>query len=154
MKTFQTPLGLMAPPAALETPQVVLPTIVPILGTGDIVAARRSGRELGELHGATDVQATLVATMISELARNILLFAGTGEMVLAEVTDSWRAGIDITASDNGPGIRDLQRALLGGYSTCGHMGLGLSGVRRMADEFDVQTGPTTGTTVFARKWFS
>jgi len=154
MKRLYTTPGPAALPAGLGSPPVSAPAIVPIMTTADIVAARRYGRELGELRGATDVQATLIATIISELARNILLFAGTGEMLLTEASDSGRAGVDVTATDRGPGIRDLQRALLGGYSTCGRMGLGLSGVRRMADEFDVTTGPETGTTVFARKWFS
>lgn len=126
---------------------------IPIQATTDIVTARRIGRDLADLYGASDVQATLVATIISELARNILLFAGSGKILLVKASEVGRSGISVTAEDGGPGIRDLQRALLGGYSTCGRLGLGLSGVRRMADEFDVSTGPTHGTTVFARKWF-
>ncbi len=126
---------------------------VPVRLMADVVNARRHGRKLSEQLGADDIQATLVVTMISELARNILLFAEHGTIRLRETTEQGRHGITVVAEDDGPGIADLQRALLGGYSTCGRLGLGLNGVRRIADEFDVTTGPSKGTTVTVRTWF-
>lgn len=126
---------------------------VPILSVADIVVARRQGRVLSEESGASDVDTTLVGTIISELARNIVLFAQSGYVELEQTFLESRIGITITAADEGPGITDVQRALLGGYSTCGRLGLGLSGVRRIADEFEVVTTGPNGTTVLAKKWF-
>ena len=119
---------------------------------GDIVTARQRGRDLALRSGFTQTESTLVATAISELARNIVLYAKSGEMILGLVNNDEHSGIIIIARDDGPGIAELQRALMGGYSTSGGLGLGLSGVRRMVDEFDVRTGPGEGTAVTATKW--
>ena len=125
---------------------------VPIENVDDIVAARQRGRELALQSGFTQTESTLIATTISELARNIVLYAKSGGMVLGLVNSGDRSGITIVAHDDGPGIADVQRALMGGYSTSGGLGLGLSGVRRMVDEFEVRTKPGDGTTVTATKW--
>jgi serine/threonine-protein kinase RsbT len=100
--------------------------------------------------GMTDV--ALVAAAISELARNVLLFAGRGEIVLTLVDQDDRRGIVVTAIDEGPGIPDIARALQDGYSTSGGLGLGLPGVKRVVDEFDITSHVGRGTTVTAKKW--
>lgn len=125
---------------------------IPVSSDADIVVARQQGRDLAhqaEL-GMTDV--ALVAAAISELARNVLLFAARGEMVLTLVDQDGRRGIIVTATDEGPGIPDIDRALQDGYSTCGGLGLGLPGVRRVMDELDITSHVGRGTTVTAKKW--
>lgn len=152
MKNFYGQPGPVLLPAGIRVPSEAS-VRVPIRGPADIVAARKNGRELSEEIGASETDTTFVGTMISELARNIVLYAASGYVDLHQVLSGGRRGISITAVDDGPGIADLQRALLGGYSTAGRPGLGLCGVRRMADEFDVHSVPGGGTTVTASRWF-
>jgi serine/threonine-protein kinase RsbT len=97
-------------------------------------------------------EATLVATVISELARNILLYARTGEITLSTVEDGGRRGIVVVARDDGPGIPDIRQALTGGYSTSGGLGLGLCGVKRLVDDFQIVSRVGEGTTVTITKW--
>ncbi|MGE5624320.1 MAG: ATP-binding protein [Bacillota bacterium] len=126
---------------------------IPIRAVADIVTARQHGRQLALNSGFTETESTLIATIISELARNIVLYAETGEIILEKATNSAsHRGITIVSRDQGPGIPDVQRALVGGYSTSGGLGLGLCGVRRMVDEFYIETGAGKGTTVTAKKW--
>jgi len=146
------PAYLLPPPTFQVPPPSAASTVIPIRETADIVRARQRCRQLSDTHRASEVYTTFVTTIISELARNILLHARTGEIQIDESTDGGHDGITITAKDHGPGIGDLQRALIGGYSTCGRMGLGISGVRRMADEFHIDSDAVKGTTVIARKW--
>lgn len=98
------------------------------------------------------IDCTLIATAISELARNIVLYAGAGEIRLRRESTMGGAGVAIVASDNGPGIGDLRVALQEGYSTSRGLGLGLPGVKRIMDEFDVVSKPGHGTTVTIKKW--
>jgi serine/threonine-protein kinase RsbT len=118
----------------------------------DIVVARQQGRDLAARLGFSSVDATFIATAISELARNILAFARKGEISLHAIHGSSREGILVVASDQGPGIRDIQQALRDGYSTSGSLGLGLPGVRRLMDEFEISSRPGRGTTVSVKKW--
>ena len=104
----------------------------------DLVDARQQGRSLAGTLGFSNTQATLVASVISELARNIVEYAGKGEIVLRTDGD---AGLVVLARDRGPGIPDIQAALRPGYSTSGGLGLGLPGVRRIADQFEIESGP-------------
>ena len=127
-------------------------TVVPIKVDSDIVTARQQGRALASLVGFSATDATLVATAISELARNIVLYATRGEIALTAVENGGRPGVIVVARDKGPGIPDLRRATAGGYSTSGGLGLGLAGVRRLMDEFEIVSEVGTGTTVTARKW--
>jgi serine/threonine-protein kinase RsbT len=120
----------------------------------DIVAARRHGRALAVELGFSGGEATLVATAISELARNILLYAREGLIHIQPVERGPKRGLIVVASDHGPGIADLDRALQDGFSTSGRLGLGLPGVKRLMDEFEIETGTTNGTTVTVRKWNS
>lgn len=126
--------------------------LIPIRVVADIVTARQQGRNLALQTGFSETEATLIATIISELARNIVLYAQTGEILLKKTAEDRQRGITIISRDNGPGIPDVQRALVGGYSTSGGLGLGLCGVRRMVDEFFIDTGAEKGTTVTAIKW--
>lgn len=125
---------------------------VPVASDTEIVNARRHGRNLAEEMGFSATDATLVATAISELARNIVHYAGTGEIQLAKVNGGDRRGIAIIARDSGPGISDLQLAMRDGFSTSGGLGLGLPGVRRIMDEFDIDSKLGGGTTVTTIKW--
>jgi len=127
-------------------------TVVPIRADSDIVTARQQGRALASFVGFSSTDATLIATAISELARNIVLYATGGEIALAAVEDSGRPGVIVVARDKGPGIPDVRRATAGGYSTSGGLGLGLAGVRRLMDEFEIVSEVGSGTTVTARKW--
>lgn len=125
---------------------------VPVASDRDIVRARQRGRSLATELGFSPGNATLIATAISELARNILLYAGTGEIGLEPIARDGRSGLVVVARDRGPGIRDVERALQDGYSTSRRLGLGLPGVKRLMDEFHIQTAPGAGTTVRAKKW--
>lgn len=111
---------------------------VPIESASDLVKARQEGRNLANQLGFSPGQATLIASVISELARNIVTYAGRGRIVLAGDGNS---AVQILARDEGPGIKDVKAALEPGYSTSGGLGLGLPGVRRIADAFDIASGP-------------
>ena len=126
--------------------------VVPIGSSADIVTARQRGRALATALGFTGGDLTVIATAISELARNIIEYAKTGEIVLAQDRANDRLGIVIVARDEGPGIADIPRALSAGYSTGPGLGLGLPGVRRLIDEFEILSRPGQGTAVTARKW--
>lgn len=125
---------------------------VTIEADGDVVAARQQGRVVAQRTGLDSVDLTIVATVISELARNILRYAGRGHIDVSAIEDGRRSGVMVVASDRGPGIGDLELALLDGYSSSGSLGLGLPGVRRLVDEFEITTTPGEGTTVRAVKW--
>jgi len=129
-----------------------LEVVVAVAADIDVVAARRQGRILAEQLGFSASEATLVATAISELARNIVLYAGTGEIVVGRVDGGERFGVVIVARDSGPGITDIKLAISQGYSTSGGLGLGLPGVRRIMDEFEIDSEPGHGTTVRVIKW--
>lgn len=118
----------------------------------DIVAARQKGRELARHlgFGATDL--AIIATAISELSRNIVLYARGGEITLQSSNQNSVPGIIVTASDNGCGIADVGEVMQDGYSTSGGLGLGLPGVRRLMDEFEIASRPGRGTTVTVKKW--
>jgi len=125
---------------------------VPINSDQDIVAARQKGRSLAAALGFSSGDATLIATAISELARNIITYAKSGEIRLAVINGSARQGIQLIAYDQGPGIPDVQQALRDGFSTSGSLGLGLPGVMRLVDEFEIVSEENRGTTVTAKKW--
>lgn len=126
--------------------------LVQVSSDAEIVSARRQGRTLAEEMGFSASDAILVATTISELARNIVRYAGSGEILLGKVNGKDRLGIAIIARDHGPGIPDIHLAAREGYSTSGGMGLGLAGVRRIMDEFEIKSPMGGGTTVRTIKW--
>jgi len=118
----------------------------------DLVRAREQGRVLAGELGFTQSDLTLVATAISELARNIVRYARRGEIVLRQAEDGGVPGIVIIARDEGPGIPDVNRAMEPGYSTAGGLGLGLPGVRRIMDKFEIVSEVGHGTVVTVTKW--
>jgi serine/threonine-protein kinase RsbT len=118
----------------------------------DIVSARQQGRGMASELGFSSGDATLIATTISELARNIVSYARKGQITLKVVNGLNRQGIAVIASDDGPGIADIRQALRDGFSTSGSLGLGLPGVRRLMDEFDIASQPGRGTIVTVKKW--
>ena len=126
---------------------------VRVVRDADVVTARQKGREVAARTGFSPTEATLVATVISELARNIVQFAERGEIMVCPIQQGDRTGIMIVARDVGPGIRDVRSALQDGYSTYrGGLGLGLPGSRRLMDEFEIVSEPGKGTTVTMTKW--
>jgi serine/threonine-protein kinase RsbT len=118
----------------------------------DIILARQQGRDLAARQGFSSTDLTLIATAISELARNIVLYANTGEIVLKPLQQGEKRGISVVARDRGPGIADVSRSLQDGYSTSRSLGLGLPGVRRLMDAFEIVSQLKQGTTVMAKKW--
>jgi serine/threonine-protein kinase RsbT len=125
---------------------------VPVCRDTDIMLACQKGRALAEQLGMTSNDQVIVTIAISEVARNIVNYAGRGEVVLSAVGRDGRLGITIVARDEGPGILDVERALQGGHSTGGGLGLGLAGAKRLMDEFRILSQPGKGTTVFMQKW--
>jgi RNA polymerase sigma factor (sigma-70 family) len=117
----------------------------------DIVRARQSARQLAAQLEFSRTDLTLIATAVSEIARNIVRFAGQGQMLI-ELLDQPRPGVRIVAHDAGPGIADVELAMSEGYSTYGGLGLGLPGARRLMDEFTLTSAVGEGTTVTMTKW--
>lgn len=125
---------------------------IDVTSDADIVPARARGRTVAGELGFSRTDATLVATAISEIARNIVVHAGRGEIEVKPVYDHDRRGVMVIARDQGPGIRDVDAALREGFGTKGGLGLGLPGVRRIMDEFVIETSPKRGTTVTMHMW--
>ena len=128
------------------------PLRVPIAADVDIVTARQEGRDLAERMGCSSIESTMIATAISEIARNIMNHAGRGEIAIGLVTIDGRNAIEVVARDEGPGIVDIERAMQDGYSTGPGLGLGLPGAGRLMDHFEVRSEQGVGTTVVMRKW--
>jgi serine/threonine-protein kinase RsbT len=118
----------------------------------DIVAARLQGRELAAEAGFSGTDQTIIATAISELARNIVEYAHSGEIRLTLVRTANTSGIRVEAHDGGPGIANIELAMQEGYSTGGGLGLGLPGIRRLMDEFVISSKPGEATIVITTKW--
>ena len=125
---------------------------VQIGSDGDIIIAREKGRALAAELGFSSTDVVRIATAISELARNVLSYAARGEIRLEALNNRNQRGIAIIASDQGPGIADVEEAMQDAFSTSGGLGLGLPGVRRLVDEFTIESTVGHGTTVSATKW--
>ncbi len=126
--------------------------VVSVHSDQDMVEARAKCRSLAHDLGFSRTDATLIATAISEIARNILVHAGRGEISMRPLCDEGRNGMTVVARDSGPGIRDVSRAVESGFASKGGLGLGLPGARRLMDEFEVESEPGEGTTVTMTKW--
>ena len=148
-KGYSRPAGHARRGRAILAPDGVS---VPIHSHADILEARKRGRELAASMGFALIDCTLIATAISELARNIVLYAGAGEILLRRVSTLGAEGVAIVATDSGPGIRDIRAAMQEGYSTSRGLGLGLPGVKRIMDEFNIESKLRHGTTVTIKKW--
>lgn len=128
-------------------------TRMPIKHEADIVTARQQGRALASQLGFSSIEQTFIATAISEVARNIIVHARSGEIILRTVQgNDGKPGIVIVARDEGPGIPDVVRAMQNGYSTINSLGLGLPGAKRMMDEFEIVSEVGKGTTIMMKKW--
>jgi serine/threonine-protein kinase RsbT len=118
----------------------------------DIVAARQLGRNEAKKSGFGTVDQARITTAISELARNIYLYAGKGKIEIKRLSENDLYGITIIASDEGPGIPDMRKVMTDGFSTSGGLGAGMPGVKRLMDEFKVETELGVGTIITATKW--
>ena len=124
---------------------------VPIASDADMVPARAEARALAEELGFSRTDATLIATAVSEIARNIVAHVGLGEIEMTAIIEPDRRGLRVVASDEGPGIRDIEQALEHGYTSRRGLGLGLSGARRLMDDFEIASN-SSGTRVTMTKW--
>ena len=125
---------------------------VTIASGADIVTARLEGRQLAAEAGFNGSDLTVIATAISEVARNIVEYARNGEILLSIVHDGNKRGLRVVARDDGPGIPNIEQAMQDGFSTGRGLGLGLPGTRRLMDEFVIKSRVGEGTTVTATKW--
>ena len=142
-----TPEAPEAPPGSSARVRVR----IPIASSSDVAVAGEHGRRLASRLEFSPADITVITTAILEVARNVLTYAGRGEVTLHPIERDDRLGLAVVARDNGPGISDLEQALRdGGNGTSG--GLGLASVRRLMDEFRVRSEPGRGTTVTMRKW--
>ncbi len=127
-------------------------TRVVIKSDADIVVAREQGRTLASQLGFSASDLTIISTAISELARNIVRYAKRGEIILRLVNPNNKRCIVVVARDDGPGISNVMQAMQDGFSTSGGLGLGLPGVKRLMDEFEIVSEVGHGTTVSVKKW--
>ncbi len=128
------------------------PRELPIATNGDVVVIRQQVRSLAAEIGLSLVDQTKIVTAASELARNALVHAGGGRVLIEVLEGGRRPGLRLVFTDEGPGIPDIEQALTEGWSTAGGLGLGLSGSRRLVDEFDLVSAPGEGTRVTVTKW--
>jgi serine/threonine-protein kinase RsbT len=125
---------------------------LPLATSEHIVVVRQAVRQRAVELGFSLVDQTKIVTAASELARNTLLHGGGGRAVLEVVSDGMRRGLRLAFEDKGPGIADIQLAMKDGYSTGGGLGLGLSGAKRLSNEFAISSTPGGGTTVVITRW--
>ncbi|SMP73395.1 serine/threonine-protein kinase RsbT [Noviherbaspirillum suwonense] len=126
--------------------------VVPLRADEDVVRMRQAVRECLVSVGFSLIDQTKMITAASELGRNTLRYGGGGEAHIQKVVEGGRRGVTLSFIDQGPGIVDVELALTDGYTTGNGMGLGLSGARRLADDFELDTTPGVGTTVRISKW--
>ncbi|GIQ70939.1 anti-sigma regulatory factor [Xylanibacillus composti] len=128
---------------------------IQILQEQDAIVARQRGRDLAKQLGFSLVDQTRIAISISELARNMLIYAGAGEIEIRQIeANDDLTGIEIRAEDKGPGITDLEMAMTDGYTSSGGLGMGLPGTKRLMDDFEIRSEVGKGTSVTIRKWLS
>jgi len=127
---------------------------VPINSYEDVVIARQSVRKIMEKMGYSLIDQTKTITAVSELARNIVIHAGKGYMLVTIIQKNNRRGITCEFKDSGPGIADIEKSMQGGYSTVKSLGLGLSGSKKLSDDFSITSSIGKGTTVSITKWLS
>ncbi len=137
-----------------ERPQPGQGLVVPIFDETDVYAAAQRARFLSRGLDFSEADQVRVETVILELGRNIVLYAGEGEIVVQVVARQNRLGVQVRAIDRGPGIADVEQALQDGFSTSGGLGTGLGAVRRLMDEFHIESEIGRGTRVTAVKWLA
>lgn len=126
--------------------------VAPIRSDLDIVIARTLARDTAKALGFGAIDQARIATAVSELARNIFLYAGGGTVTVKGLDRNGRKGIEIVCDDQGPGIANIELVMQDGYSTSRGMGMGLPGAKRLMDEFDIHSREGQGTTITCRKW--
>jgi serine/threonine-protein kinase RsbT len=126
--------------------------VFPIAREDDVVLVRRAVKLLAQARKFDSFACAAITTATSELTRNVWVHAGSGAAVVQEVTDRGRVGLRVEFTDRGPGIPDIDRVLKGGYSTARSMGLGLSGSRRLVDDFTIESQVGQGTRITIIKW--
>lgn len=124
----------------------------PILIEQDVVLARQTARKLAQECGMRLVDLTKMVTAVSELARNTMVYGGGGDMDWQIVEDGMRTGLRITFRDEGPGIPDLKLAMTDGWTSGGGLGLGLTGAKRLVEDFELDTAPGAGTRITITRW--
>ena len=127
-------------------------THIAVASEADVVAARQKGRALAAQLGFYSSDLVMIATAISEVARNIFAYAGQGEIIFRMGNRGGRRGLIVIARDEGPGIRDIAQAMQEGFSTTRSLGMGLPGARRLMDDFEIVSAPGQGTTVTMMIW--
>lgn len=127
-------------------------TVLPIRSDVDVLKARQYGKELASSLRFSSSERTVIATAISEIARNTVLYAKSGRLLIRLIAQGRRRGILIVARDEGPGIADLSLVMQDGYSTSRGLGIGLPGARRLMDEFEIESELGKGTVVTMKKW--
>ena len=125
---------------------------VKIEAATDVVAARQQARALAGEAGFSTCDSTLITTAVSEMTRNILEYAGHGEVTITLLKKGSKTGVQIVAHDDGPGIADIPQVMQDGYSSRKGMGIGLPGTKRLMDEFDIRSRLGSGTTITMKKW--
>lgn len=131
---------------------MALQSCVNIKKEWDIVGARQMGRDIAREMGFGTVDQARIATAISELARNIYLYAGSGKVCFEKIDTIEKRGMCMIATDAGPGIVDIGQVMEDGFTTSSGLGAGLPGVRRLMDEFDIKSAKNVGTEIKAIKW--
>lgn len=127
-------------------------TVLPLVSDVDVLRARQYGKELASSLRFSTSELTIIATAISEIARNTVLYAHDGRIDLRVVQQGARRGLQVITRDDGPGIADLALAMQDGYTTSNGLGIGLPGAKRLMDEFDIESEPGKGTTIVMKKW--
>lgn len=126
--------------------------VIPVSQEYHVAVARRAARLLATEAGFSDADIHYVETSASELACNLWFYAVGGVIQVERIEDGGKTGIVITSRDDGPGIPNVAKAMTDGFSTSGGLGSGLPGVRRLMDEFEIESGPGRGTRIVAKKW--
>lgn len=132
-----------------DSPQKVLVDLVDLADVGTAISA---ARRVAEHAGFSETDQYLIATAVSELATNMVRYAGGGEVALRVIESVTGLGVEVVAQDSGPGIEDIEAAMQDNYSSGGSLGLGLPGIQRIMDEFSIESTPGEGTRCVARKW--
>lgn len=125
---------------------------LPIENSDDIVRVRQEVRSCAVQAGLGLVDQTKMVTAASELARNTLIYGGGGTVLVELVEESLRRGVRLTFEDDGPGIADIEQALVDGFTSGGGLGLGLGGARRLSNEFLIKSEPGAGTRIMIARW--
>ena len=127
-------------------------TRLELLGEVDVAYAALDAKNYAKRIGFTAKDQYLISTAVSELARNIVTYASKGCIFLSTIEQDFKKGIEVVADDSGPGIQDLEKAMLDNFSSRGTLGVGLPGTKRLMDDFQISSSSAEGTTVTVRKW--